>query len=148
MNRSAPHVAIENSTQHRGSATMGPVVRSAHVSAMGFALGLLILLGSYRTWLPSFCTSQKFHERTLYRPNDEDPDVVVTSDKVVGCSEARPFFTLRQPVWRSFLSCYSGTFKRCTRPCLRFRSSHEVYTAATHARITPPCLRVRPWESC
>jgi len=38
------------------------------------------------------------------RSNDEESDVVVTSDEVVGCSEARPYLVLRQPVWRSFRS--------------------------------------------
>lgn len=65
MDTSAPPFAIENIARYRESATKCPVLKSAHVPAMGFALGLLVSRGPYRTWLPSFCTSQNSHKGTL-----------------------------------------------------------------------------------
>ena len=70
MITSAPPVTIEYIARYRKFATMGPVLKSANVTAIGFALDLVTLFGSFRT-------------DSLYRSNDEDPDVVERSDEAV-----------------------------------------------------------------
>lgn len=65
--------------------------------------------GDFARFLPNM-TSRFLHfakapqPNSLHRSNDEELDVVVTSDEVVGCSEVRPYLVSRQPVWRSFRS--------------------------------------------
>lgn len=105
MDTSATRMTIGFSgfAQCRECATFGPVLKySAHVSAVGNAVGLVVLLGSNRTRLPFLQCVGIPQIGPAYGSNVQKM-AMKRSGEVTSCIELKPRFVLKKHIWQPFL---------------------------------------------